>query len=344
MPTGYLRARIESVPGNETNTPTYNTKVLFPPATSFAPSPNPAHLIRDDEIRNLDEPIQALAERYNPEWSLDCRMYPDVLGFMFTALLGQPTTVVGAGAGTPDPDAVPIPAGGFKHTWTAPFGPTGPNPKTMHLQAAYKDQSVFFDVKGAAIAQMALTTPETGGGRFTASGPALYMPPPVADPALSPTYESLAIPPFFRSHLTLPTWLTGTGTTEDVSLTITNPVEAYSSLGVASRFPDVMEKADGPIVFTGSIPKRQLDVDDLNALMAATGFPAVIRWKSTAVIASGYTYGLWVAFDNAQYVGGGPNALENVRRIGGSFDFRSTSDGVGASTTVTLVNATASYA
>lgn len=343
MPSGYVRARIESIPGNETNTPTFNAKVLFPPATSFAPSPNPAHLQRDDEIRNLDEPIALLAERYNPEWSMDCRMYPDVLGFMFTALLGQPVTTAGNGVIT-DPDTTAIPVGAYRHVWTAPFGPSGPSPKTLQFDAAYKDQSVFFNVKGAAIAQMQLTTPETGGGRFTANGPALYMPPPVVDPALTPTYESLAIPPFFRSHLTLPTWLTGTGTTEDVSLTISNPVEAYSSLGVASRFPDVMEKAEGPITFTGSIPKRQLDVDDLNALMAATGFPAVIRWKSTAIIASGYAYGLWVAMDNAQYAAGGPNALENVRRIGGSFDFRSTSDGVGASTTVTLVNATTSYA
>ena len=41
---------------------------------------------------------------------------------------------------------------------------------------------------------------------------------------------------------------------------------------------------------------------------------------------------------------GGPNALENVRRIGGTFDFKATYDGAGASATVTLVNATSSYA
>lgn len=343
MPTGYLRGRIESIPGNETNVPTYSAKVIFPPAISFNPAQNPSHLMRDDEIRNLDEPLQVLPERYAPEWSMETRMYPDILGFMLRLILGSPVTTAGNGV-ILDPDSVIIPATAYRHVWTAPFGPAGASPLTAHWQAAYKDQSVFFDVKGAGCAQLSIATPETGGARLNASGPALYMPPPVSDPALTPTYESLAIPPFFRSNLTLPTWLTGTATsTEDVSLSIENPMEAYSSLGVASRFPDVMEKSDGPITFTGSIPKRQLDADDLNALMAATGFPAKIRWVSTAIIAAAYPYKLFVEADNAQYVTGGPGALENTRRIGGSFDFKFTSDGAGASTTVTLVNSTASY-
>ncbi len=345
MATGYVTARSESIPGNETNVPTYSSKRIYFPALSFTPSPNPNHMERDDEIRNSDEPLMVLAERYAPQWSMTSRHYPDTIGFLLSVLLGLPTTTAGNGV-IVDPDSVAIPATAYRHVWTAPFGPSGASPKTMYAQIAYRDQSVFFDLKGAAVQQLQIETPESGGGRISASGPALYMPiTSVADPALTPAYESLAIPPFQRSHLTLPTWLTGSATsTEDFSVTITNPCDPYASLGVASKFPDVMEKGDLPVIVTGSIPKRQLDADDYAALMAATGFAAKARWVSTAIIASGYPYKLFFEADNAQYVAGGPGALENKRRIGGSFDFKATSDGVGASTTFTLINATASYA
>lgn len=346
MATGYITARHESIPGNETNSPTPSTKRWYFPATSFTPTPNPAHMERDDEIRNLNEPIARLSERYGPEWAMTCRLYPDVAAFYFILALGLPTTTQGDGSAVTDPDSVAIPASAYRHVWTAPFGPTGASPLTAYFQAAYADQSVFFDVKGAAMQEMSLETPETGGAMVSGSGPALYMPvASVSDPSLTPAYESLAIPPFQRSHLTLPTWLSGTAaSTEDFSLTITNPVEPYASLGIASKFPDVMEKGEAPIMFTGSIPKRNLDADDYAALMAATGFAAKAKWVSTAIIGSSYPYKLFVEMDNCQYVGGAPGALENKRRIGGSFDFAATSDGAGASVTVTLVNATASYA
>lgn len=345
MATGYLRGSWESIPGNETNAPTLSTKKVFFPALSFTPTPGPNHMERDDEIRNSDEPLALLTERYAPTWALSMRNYPDALGFLLNTILGSPTTTAGNGIIT-DPDAVVIPVGATRHVWTAPFGPSGASPRTIEWIAAYKDQAFYTQLKGSAIQTMSLETPEAGGGRITASGPALYMPiTTTADPALTPAYESLAIPPFERSHLTLPTWLAGSATsTEDFSVTITNPVDPYASLGIASKFPDVMEKTDAPIMFTGSIPKRQLDPDDYAALMAATGFAAKARWVSTSIIATAYPYKLFIEFDNAQYTTGGPAALENKRRIGGTFDFKSTSDGVGASTTVTLVNATASYA
>lgn len=343
MATGYMRAAWESIPGNETNSPTASTKKVFVPALSFTPSLNPSPMMRDDEIRNLDEPLAVLEERHAPEWQLSVRNYPDVLGFLLNVILGSPVTTAGDGIIT-DPDTTVIPVGVYRHVWTAPFGPTGASPRTMVFNVAYKDQSVFYDMKGAAISTLSLETPETGGGRISASGPALYMA-AVADPSLSPSYESLAIPPFLRSNLTLPTWLSGTAASvEDFSLTISNAVEPYSSLGIASKFPDAMEKGDAPITFTGSIPKRQLDTDDYAALKAATGFPAKAKWVSSSIIATAYPYKLFVEFDNAQYTAGGPGALENKRRIGATFDFKSTSDGAGASTTVTLCNATSSYA
>ncbi|MBA3689785.1 MAG: hypothetical protein H0W82_00030 [Actinobacteria bacterium] len=343
MATAYCNAFFESIPGNETNVPTSSAKVIYFPATQFTPGLNPSPLDRNDEIRNLDEPLMLVPEHYAPEWSLETRNYPDSLAFLMKMILGAPVTTAGNGVIT-DPDSATIPATAYRHVWTAPFGPAGASPMTAQLRAAYKDQTTFFKMKGAACQTLSLTTPETGGGRLAASGPALYMA-READPSLTPTYESLLIPPFLRRNLTVPTWLSGGATSiEDFSVTITNPVEPYSSLGIASAYPDVMEKGEAPITFTGSIPKRQLDPDDYDALVASTGFAAKAKWISTKVIAAtAYFYSAWIEFDNAQYTTGGPVPLENKRRHGGTFDFAATSDGAGASATVTIVNATASY-
>jgi hypothetical protein len=342
MATGYITARHESIPGNETNVPTYSTKRIYWPALSFNPNYNVSHLMRDDEMRNVDQPLMALSERKAPEWSMETRNYPDSLGFLLTLILGLPTTTAGNGVIT-DPDSATIPAPAYRHVWTAPFGPSGVSPLTAYFQAAYKDQSVFFDVKGAGCQSLSIETPEEGGSRLSASGPGLFMA-RVADPSLTPAYESLAIPPFMQSNLTLPTWLSGGGATTDFSVNIENPMEVDFTLGIASEFPDIVYKSDGPIAFTGSAPTAILDVDDINALTAATGFPVKAKWISTSIIGSGYPYKLFIEFDNAQFVGGGPEALENRRRIGGTFDFKATFDGAGASATVTLVNVTTSYA
>lgn len=344
MAAGYLHALLEQVgvPGNETNSPTTSTKLIYFPLIGFTPALNPEHLMRDDELRNTDQPLMALPERYGPQWDMEIRGYPDTLGFLLSLTLGLPTTTAGDGIIT-DPDTTAIPAGAWRHVWTAPFGPSGAFPQTAQFQGAYKDQSVFFKLKGAGCASLGIETPETGGMRVRGSGPALYMT-RISDPSLTAAYESLAIRPFTRSNLTLPTWLSGTAVHEDFSLTIDNPMEPYSSLGIASRYPDMLDKGDPPITFTGSLPQRYLDADDYDALVNATGFTAVARWVSDSIIASSYPYKLYVQFDNAQYVGGGPNALENKRRLGASFDFKGTYDGAGASVTVTLVNATSSYA
>ena len=277
MATGYLKGAYESIVGNESNSPTLSTLIQYFPALSFAPNMNVAHLERDDEIRNVNEPLYVLPERYNPEWTLESRNYPTTLGFLLKLILGAPTTTAGNGIIT-DPDSGTIPSTAYRHVWTAPFNQTSANPLTAELVAAYKDQSAYYKLKGAGCRTLSITTPETGGGRLAAAGPAAYMT-KIVDPALTPAYESLTITPFMRRNLTIPTWLSGTGTsTEDFSVTIENPMESYSSLGIASAFPDTVEFADTPITFTGSIPKRVLDQDDFDALVAATGFGAKAKW------------------------------------------------------------------
>ena len=342
MPTGYVRAAIESIPGNEANTPTLSTKKLFPPLRSFAPHLGATPMERDDELRNQDEPLAVLSDIFDPSWEYESRLYPDLLGFYLALTLGQPTTTVGDGIIT-DPDMDAIPASCYRHVWTAPFGPAGASPLTAQFDVAYRDQGTFFKAKGAACSELTIQNPESGGSTLGASGPANYLD-RQSDPALSPTYETLAVRPFSRSDLTLPTWLTGTGTHENFDVTIENPVENTRSMGIKSRYPDLMEKSnDGPIVVRGSIPQRQLDPDNWDALKNATGFAATARWVSDSIIAGSYPYKLFVAMANCQYVDGDSEELGNKRRHGASFDWKSTTASAG-STTITLVNATASYA
>lgn len=341
MATGYVEQSFESIPGNETNTPTLSTKKLTAPFLEFEPQLNPSPMERDDENRNTDEPVPVLEEQHAPTWRGLCRMYPDVLGFWLKAMLGAPVTTAGDGIIT-DPDTVVIPATATRHVWTAPFGPAGASPLTQQIQVSYKDQATFFKLKGAATEAFSITSPDTGGARIEASGPAAYME-RQADPAVTPSYEALTIQPFKRAGLVL-TWLAGGGTVEDFSLSIAQTIAMVRSLGIASKFPDVVEKDEGPIVVTGAIPKRQLDPDDYDALKAATGFAAKAKWESdTNIAATSYPYRFWAEFDNAQYVGGTMDALMNKRRHGASFNFKGTRNSA-ASVKFTLVNATASYA
>ena len=341
MPTGYVRGAIESIPGNETNVPTLSAKKLFPPLRSFAPHLGAKPMERDDELRSQDEPLAVLPDVYDPTWEYESRLYPDLLGFFLWLTLGPPVTTAGDGVIT-DPDAATIPVGAYRHVWAAPFGPSGPSPLTAQFDIAYRDQGVFFKAKGAACSELTIQNPETGGSTIGASGPANYLD-RQADPSLSPTYETLAIRPFTRADLTLPTWLTGTGTHENFDLTIENPVENVRSMGIKSRWPDVLEKSnDGPIVVRGSIPQRQLDADDFDALKGATGFTALAKQVSDSIIASAYPYKLFVAMSNCQYVDGDAEELGNKRRHGASFDWKSTTASSG-STTITLVNATPTY-
>lgn len=343
MANGYSQLKFEeSGVGNETVTPTASTKVLYPPLTEFEVNPGVSHLERDDELRGIDEPIQPLPEKYDPTWSLASRMYPDVMGFLLKWILGPPVTTAGNGVIT-DPDSVVIPAGCHRHVWTAPYGPSGASPRTVSGKVAYVDQAQYFDLRGAACQELALAMADSGGGRVTASGPACFFN-EGTNPSLTPAYESLDTPPFMRRHLAIVTWLAGTATTEDWDVSIANPVEVLRTLGITSAYPDLIEKGDGPIKVTGSIRKRATDTQDFAALLAGTRFAIKARWQSDKIIASAYPYRMWLEGDGAQMISGGPQALANRRRIGAEYGWVLSSDGAGASSTWTLVNATASYA
>jgi len=340
MAKGYFKAAFEDQPGNETNATVLSAKTLYVPAISVQPSLGANPMERDDEIRNLDEPVPVIPEAYAPSYDLETRVYPDVTAFFLTAMLCQPVSTAGNGVIT-DPDSVVIPSGVTRHVWTAPFGPSGIAPQTFEGVFAYKDQGVFFKQRGCGTEKFGIDTPESGGARLKCGGPALYMQ-RTSDPSLSPAYESLAIRPFTRGDLTVD-WLTGGGRIEDFSFDLANPIDTVRSLGVKSKYPDAMEKGEGLIVCTGSVPKRILDQDDYDALLNSTGFAAKARWVNDTLITGSYPYKLFLEMSNAQLVSGEVDPLTNKRRHGSSYSFRS-SRNASASVTITICNATASYA
>jgi hypothetical protein len=344
---GYLQEKIETtVPGNETNSPTLSTKIMYPVLTEYNVEPGTAPMSRDDELRAQNEQLAVIPEAFAPTWNIAGRMYPDHIGWRLTHMLGPPTTVAGDGIIT-NPDSTVIPVGAYRHVWTSTsssWGGTGINPYTMQQVAAYKDQSVFVKVKGCGCDTLSLTTPESGGARLAASGPALYIDDALADPSLTPAYESIATRPFERSGLTVGTWLTGSAAAkEDITLTFSQGLEAVRSLGAASKWPDLLEKAEGVLTVTGALSTRYIDPQDLAALRASTGFAVKVKWLSQTVITGSTYHALWVEGVNAQYTGGGPGTLANARRIGGTFDFALTTAGSGVACTVTLVNSTTAY-
>lgn len=343
MPRGFVREQFEDEPGYEGADVELSIKVLDSPATSVENSPEPAPLERDDELRGADEPLEVFPDEYDPTWSFRSRAYPDLLGFRLTHLLGAPRTVEGDGATVRDPDGNTVPRGAYMHEWAAPYGPAGDAPLTTNMLLGYADEGTYIRMTGCAAEELSLSSGEAGGVQLETSGRALHWA-TIVDPSITPTPEALATRPFMRRGLRVTLWQGRVLDLSEFGVTVTNPVEFDRALGVASAFPSIAEKAEGPITVMIEAPKRKLRSADLDALMDATRFAVKALWESQNEIgATRYPYRLWLEGDGAQYTGGGPEALENRRRIGASYQAKLTSDGSGASSKFTLVNATAEY-
>lgn len=351
MPTTYARLSGETAPGTEAAAATLSTKKVFIPGNELTVARGEQFLNRDDEMRGQSEPAPVIPETYSPTWSLRSRLYPDTLGIVLANAFGLSATgeagsthytyTAGNGVIT-DPDSVVIPTGAHRHVWVAPFGPSGVTPKTFQVDGSYGLENVFMLARGCMTERLAIETPETGGAQLTASGPALYAD-EQADPSLTATVESASTRPMMRGGQAVVTWLSGSATAESLDLAIELPCEGVRSLGNASKYPSLADKGDGLVVVSGSIGVRHVDSSDLAALKAATEFAALLRWASDTMITGSYPYKLYVSMTAAQYTGGGPEAISNRRRMGASYEFRAARNG-SASVTITLVNATSSYA
>jgi hypothetical protein len=96
-----------------------------------------------------------------------------------------------------------------------------------------------------------------------------------------------------------------------------------------------LERGDGPaVIVTGSIPKRVRSTPTTTTRSSPPpASPSRSKWQSTVNIgATSYKYTLWLECLNAQYMDGGPEALANKRRHGGSFNWKSTYAGTAGST------------
>jgi hypothetical protein len=307
---------------------------------------------RDDELRNYDQPLLEITDTYDPTWELTQRAYPDTIGWHLANILGRDsnngyTTTSGGN----DLGGTALSGSARTHTWTAPFGPSGALPQTQRLGWAYTDQSTFYTLLGAATEGLEIDTPDKGGVTAKASGPGLYLTSGSASTAItstSPSYESPSIRPFVHANLQVS--FSGTnapsspGAASGFTVTINNPVTAIRTLGVASQFPDRMEKDDGLLTFSGTISKRNLTKTEWDAMRDLNLFTITATWTGGYISgSSGPKYGLQIV-SQAQLVGGDVDDLDNKRRHGSTFNWKSVYDGSTASTVVNLVNATATYA
>jgi hypothetical protein len=341
MANGYTKAAHESVPGNENNTPTLSTKVIYEPVQSINATLEPKHLERDDELRPGDEPLACSRRCSTPSGSSRPRL-PRHARVRADPDARHAVSTAGDGVIT-DPDAATIPVGATRHVWTAPFGPTGLNPKTVERILAYKDSGVFFKAKGCGTSALSIDTPESGGVSMKASGPALHLAGsrPRAHPDLRGAHRRAVPARELHDRDVAGQHRRDRGRHRRVRAPDGTRPHPRDREQVRRRARDGRRAR---VICTGSIPKRVIDADDYDALLAGTGFAVKVKWTSTVNIgATSYKYTFWLECLNAQYLDGGPEALANKRRHGGSFNWKSTNTGTAGSTKLTLVNATASY-
>lgn len=343
MARTYVEARYETgTPGTEAAVAGgFSAKSIFFPGTSFQLIPNPSPLNRNDEMRAANEPLRTFTEYYEPGWSLSQRMYPDSLAFWLKAHLGPPVTTAGNGVIT-DLDAVAIPAGATRHDWDAPYA-IGTTPQTSMFRVADPDDSMFFDVRGATVEKISISMPNSGGAQLDISGRANYAS-SIADPALSATYESLAIAPFLYAHGGL-SWLAGAAQCETISFDIEKAIDHIRTFGGGSKWPNLIEHGEGVVLLGGKFDGRRITTADWAGMIADTRFTALVKWIHSAFITGAYPYKAYVQAPNtsAQLISGGPAAFQNTKRTPASWDFTFTRDAA-QSAKIQVVNATASYA
>lgn len=342
----FVEVRLEETPvyeGANTAVAPYriSSNKLYLPSRSARLSAAPEHLDRADELRGIQGAVPRLIETYGPGGSISLRAYPKALTWLFELAGFKGTFTAGDGIIT-DPDAALIPIGASRWVFAKRDAIT---PQTAQVKTNYKDEDVLLTENGVAVSSLALPA----SGEVTADLMGLYLTRAAHDAATNPSIESAAIPPFRRGDLYL-SWLAGSGATGDFNLSIASALERIRtmSLDPPSYFPDQIEFGDDQVYMTGSIPKRILDPQDYDALLAATTFAAKARWKSTKVIgATAYKYSLWVEMPACQYVGGDADEIGNKRRHGATFDFFAAYDEAAAyDVKITLVNdvtATATY-
>jgi hypothetical protein len=338
----YLRMQLEETPryeGAATTAPfRLATETLDLPITSGRITPNPSHLDRADELRNLEAVPPRLPDAFEPEGGLAVRAYPKALTWLFELAGWIGVATAGNGIIT-DPDAVIIPTGATRWVFNKRTFAANAQAQSAQILATYSEASTFLKGQGYGISNLTLNAAGEVGADL--AGLVTLR---TADPVVTPTFESLTVPPFRRADLQIQSWLTGTGETDDFTVAIANGLVRRKSFGLATRsyYPDKLFPADERVLVTGTIPKYALDPEDVDALLAASTFSAKARWQSDVNIgATGYKYAMWLEMPACQLVGGQPDELANRRRYGANYDWLAAlHEGSGFDAKITLVNAT----
>lgn len=213
---------------------------------------------------------------------------------------------------------------------------TGLNAKTAQMLLCYVANSIFFKCQGVGANSLAFASE---GGVQTDLSALVYA--RIADPNLTPSFDTQAIPPLRRGDMTI-AWLASSGTTQDFNWTITNPLNKRRTFAVSSYFPDVHEQGDDKVSLTGTIAKSTLATADIDALLAGTAFAGTIRYASPTSIVGNCKYKLVVEMPRLQLLTGSADPIGNKRRFGGSYDWRAAWDeSLGYDFRITLINGVA---
>jgi hypothetical protein len=246
-PGGYIQAALESAPNAEGGVNAVSSNLFYLPGTSIEFDPKMTPLEHNDELRGgfYAAPHDGAAE-YNPDGSLEGRVYPATLGLLLWAACGSCVTTAGNGVIT-DPDSQAVPAGAYRHVFAFK---TTEIPQTLQMIYA-PPTGGFWKAQGVGIDEIDFKN-ANGAQVFTAKLMALVAK-RLTDPALTPTYETAAA--WRKGQLAL-TWLSGSAITEDFDWSIKNGLAVEHQFGVNSLYPDSIIYNNPLPVVGGSIPKR----------------------------------------------------------------------------------------
>jgi hypothetical protein len=344
----YAKLELETTQGNETTPSVVATKDWYVPAEEVGILPAPSLLDRSDEIRQLDGRVVGAQNEYAPTGSINLRAYTRYLGFLFLLLFGEVTTIEGNGTTVKDPLEVAVPKKAFMHTFKKKPGAT---PATCRATLAYFDK--WIEARGMSVGSMAFSLADDGV-KAAATTMANYIKRLAVDPADEPltNADAFAVLPFRRRNLKVETpSLAATKVLDSIDFSLEQTLEAVRPLGVASGWPGATERANGPEGFLrlqGSLARRDFDVVDWDALIAASVFGLKFIFESEQLIPGTETgthpYAMYVSTASAQFTGGGPEALKQQARHESSYDWQAgTSEAAKSDVEVTIVNDVASY-
>ena len=304
----------------------------FMPIQSVQLSPGTQFEDRGDELRGTEGDASSLVAGYEPGGSLAVRAYADELLWLLTASGFNYVKTAGDGI-ILDPDSVVIPTGATRWVFNKRGGLTA---KSLQIIQAFVSNGVFVKGQGFGVSQLGMNAM----GAVTCDLTGLVYK-SVADPNLTPSLQSSAIPHLRRGDMTL-TWMGSSGVVDDFSFQIGNELTRHVTMGTGSYFPDSLNHGDDRVSVTGTVPLYTFTATDVDALVGGTIFSAKARWKSPKSIgATAYKYSMWLEMPSCQIVGGTPDALSNARRVGASSEFKAAwDDTAGYDAKITIVGAT----